>query len=118
MIMAGVLVVIKPNNSVKTTPLTEAPSLDELQEIVGGSIEQVPGFLTIDRDGATHACVAFCNEDGKQQGLMANAIATECWERSLNRSGLSLYNRDDTLSDYLAGNVAVLYGDAAFIQSL
>jgi hypothetical protein len=116
--MGGTLLVIKPNNSIKATPVPGPPSLERLQEIVGGSIELVSGFLSIERDGAEHRCVAFCNEDGKHLGLMANAIATDLWECALHRRGMSLYNRDDTLSDYLAGNVVVLYGDAGFIETL
>lgn len=39
------------------------PSVTELERIVGGPPEQVPGFLSIERDGVIHRCVALGSTD-------------------------------------------------------
>jgi hypothetical protein len=94
---------------------------DLLQKIVGGYIEVVPGFDTIEVNGKIVSCVAFANEEGKlaHLSLPHNHTATALWERALRRRGATLLLPNSSgLSDHLVGSVALVYGDAAFIASL
>lgn len=93
----------------------DAPvSLETLQSAVGGYIEVVPGLDRIqppDKLGGTVPCVAFCNEEGKLNGLPYNERATKAWADCLN---VSL----DDIGDMLVGPVIVLYGDGEFMSSI
>jgi hypothetical protein len=113
---------------VLTIPIDGNPSLEEfasaddllapLQKIVGGSIEAVPYFDTIERGGAIVSCVAFCNEDGKFTGLAVNADATALWDAALARQCLSRFDEVGRAKDYLVGAIAVVFGDEAFMRDL
>jgi hypothetical protein len=92
------------------------PSLEFLQKAVGGHIEAIPGFARIKYGGETRACAAFCNEEGKLEGLSPNYRATALWHAVLPAPGL--LGRDSKLLDILCGPVIVLFGDAEFMESL
>ena len=95
--------------------LTVPPDAETIQSIVGGWIELVPGFDTVDQDGGRARCVVFCNEEGKIRNLRFNEMATLLWHVALrhsNPNGPSLYK------DYLAGDVAIVTGDDEFLASL
>ena len=97
------------------------PDPGVLQKAVGGYIEVVPLFDTIEIEGELQACVAFCNEDGKGERLRLNQRATFLWERALQRrkeEPRTLQEKDGGLADYLVGNVAVLWGDEDFMGEL
>jgi hypothetical protein len=81
-----------------------------LQKHVGGYIEIIPHFVTIEHEGTKHRCVAFCNEDGKRLELPPNPGADRLWEKAM---GVSLRGRD-----YLVGTIVVVYGDADFMAAL
>lgn len=93
--MTGRLTIIRPNGTVEVQPIDAEPELEVLQKIVGGYIEVVPGFKLFERE----PCIAFCNEEGKLQGLPYNATATVLW-------GLQMHRRPDNI----AGNVAIITG--------
>ena len=81
-----------------------------LQKHVGGYIEVIPHFVTIEHAGGKRRCVAFCNEDGKRLDLPRNPGADRLWERAM---GYSLRGRD-----YLVGTIVVVYGDDDFMAEL
>jgi hypothetical protein len=107
--------------------MTHQPDLKFLQGAVGGYIQEIPLFNTIDFDGHIHDCVAFCNEEGKVDGLEFNIQATRLWNAAMRRiedkdgrllypHGLFLPNGE--LSDVLVGTICVLIGDRAFLVGL
>lgn len=98
--MNGTLTIIRPNGQREEATFTQALPLEALQTAVGGFIEIVPHFNTFEGKRA----VAFCNEEGKLHGLQHNTHATRLW---LNRHG-----------DYLVGSIAIITGDAEFMEAL
>jgi len=120
--MLGTVIVIRPGDLDKDPEVkyyARAITADELRTIVGGYLEQVPGFLTIGYAGTVMTCVAFCNEYGKLDKLPVNEPATLCWERALRRQGLNLLDdKTNTPKDWLVGNIAVLFGDREFMEAL
>ncbi len=111
--MRGHLLTILPGQQ---EPLSRAlerpPTLAQLQEAVGGYIEQIPGFTTV--DGAR--CLAFCNEYGKQQKLAINLRATRLWHLALPAPGLLA--EDGSLADILVGPIAVVLGDDELLEEM
>jgi len=92
---------------------TGSPSLEWLQKAVGGYIETVPFWNTYDDDGTTRGCVAYCNEEGKLDGLPANRLANQKWDEALKRRFPDAGQR----LDYLVGTIVVLVGDRRFRES-
>jgi Domain of unknown function (DUF3846) len=119
--MKGALLILKPDGTRETRQLTGEPGLDVLHEIVGGYIEVVPYFKTIEIDGRVHECIAFCNENGKINRLPVNRFATLEWDSALRRAGLAtglayvsgspMPPDQFGLSDHLVGSIAVVIGD-------
>jgi len=108
--MKGELLTLKPDGTRDKQPLTGEPGLDLLHDIVGGYIEVVPYFSTIEIDGVVHNCIAFCNEEGKfarPEPLPLNARATDAWDSSMRRAGIPT----GAMPDHLVGNIAVIIGD-------
>lgn len=60
----GVIETVQPHSAKSFT-------LDELQGFVGGNIELIPGT------GRAHHPSAYCNEEGRLDGLPVNAKASE-----------------------------------------
>ena len=105
--MRGIIISLNYDGTRNRLELNHADILKELQYIVGGYIEQVPGF---DSYGG-YKCIAFCNEEGKLKGLPLNFMATKRWHESLKDKGLPAVDR-------LSGNVAVVYGDDEFMVAI
>lgn len=103
----GRLVVIAPDGKTTSAPLDAAPSLDALQEAVGGYIEVVPLFNSYEGG----PCVAFCNEEGKLDRLDYNPYATAAWRRAL---GFDPRAR----GDYLVGSIAIVCGPEELLREL
>ena len=113
--MKGTVLLYRPESS---EPLathhftTVLPSI--LEQAIGGPLEQVAGFNSIERSGKLSGCITFANADrhfaDKQFRLMLNEPATELWQRSLQR------DKRDT-AYMLTGNVVVLTGDGEFLLS-
>lgn len=88
--------------------------LSFLQDAVKGAIEQVPG---IERSGNLFAelgivdqpMVAFCNEEGKLEGLEVNVYATAIWGQQ---------SPDIAGEDVLVGPVVFVTGDEEFMNEL
>lgn len=110
--MKGTMLIISPSGSVKTSPLNKVPDLEEIQETIGGWLEQVPQLLTIDYHGTVRACVAFCNEEGKLKGMETNHAATRLWTIARARQGVP------PIADVLAGKVVVIFGDRELMSEL
>jgi len=53
-------------------PVPQQPSLEELQDIVGGYVEMMPSFYL-----PTNIRSAMINEEGQLRGLLVNRIASE-----------------------------------------
>jgi hypothetical protein len=103
--MKGNLIILKANGSVASASLDGPPSLDVLQTAVGGSIETVPYF---DKYNGV-SCVAFCNEEGKLDGLALNRQATQAW-REVTGGRLT--------HDVLVGDIAIIQGDDDLLRAL
>jgi hypothetical protein len=102
--MKGQAIIYHTDGSITTTELTASPDLEFLQQAVGGHIEVVPYF---DRLG-DKPCVAFCNEEGKLKGLPINTHATLLWGDAVGVQP----------NDVLCGDVLVITGDKALLNSL
>jgi len=111
--MKGRLYLYRPGDDrPKVVDLARPPNTSELQYMVGGEFEQVPGFLEYGEPGQMKSsdCVAFCNANGKDQGLDYNEEATVLWctAMAMDLSGW----------DRLCGTVVVLCGDPAFMRRI
>jgi hypothetical protein len=88
------------------------PSLPEVEAILGGEIKQVPGFLSIEREGIVHRCVALCAKNGGDKKPPLNVAATILWDSALRRDmGIGLIRRDGMRADDLAGPVAIFFAN-------
>src|SRR5262245_35155902 len=96
----------RPDVRVFDQPLSE----DVLHQIIGGEIEALPGFDTIEHNRAFYQCIAFCECDAERRGALINSWATSLWHIALRRKGLDgLRRQDRTIADWLSGKVAVVY---------
>ena len=67
---------------------------------------------SVDKAGGDR-CVAFCDENGKLTGLPMNMPATKLWDNAMRKAvgcGAS--------PDFLVGDIAVVFGDEAFMEAL
>jgi hypothetical protein len=71
----------------------EPPALGMFQDWLGGHLEAVPYFEWF----GTRKCVAFCNEEGKLDGLPVNTVATYLWRATT-----------PNMSDVLVGNIVIV----------
>jgi hypothetical protein len=140
--MKGTALIFRPGNPMpEVTELDATPKLEFMKAAVGGWIEAISAFGTFDpgdltreaqavipgmKPGEILPCAAFCNEEGKLQGQLANTEPTRLWDRALRRvveDGKrqfpnGLFRPDGTLTDYLVGPVLVLIGDDDFMEEL
>ena len=107
--MRGTMVVIATNGDTNATVYDRALELEDLSKAVGGYIEVVPRFNRFSWQGSVERCVAFCNEQGKLNGLEGNSVATLLWHSALGRR---------SVNDVLVGPVAIVFGDEAFMREL
>lgn len=104
--MNGTMTVVKVDGSMHTTSLDAAPTLEELQAAVGGSIETVPGFHNTPNGVPV---VVFCNEEGKLNHLAYNHAAQMMWVRVAP---------EYAKHDLLVGDVVILQGDTEFMDAI
>lgn len=116
--MRGSMIIMALNGDTELREFDRPPTLEELQAGVGGYLEVVPFFNSIDYGGSVLNCVAFCNEQGKFEYLPINDRATATWELALKRHGQKLRDEHDAMMDFLVGPVIVLFGDREFMASL
>jgi len=92
--------------------LDAAPWMADVEFVLRGPVEKVPGFFSIQHDGAVHRCVAFALRNRASRSL--NVAATIAWDAALRRDmGVGLMRHDGTHADHLAGPVAVIVGSDA-----
>jgi|KBSMisStandDraft_5_1062788.scaffolds.fasta_scaffold01329_28 hypothetical protein len=113
--MKGTILVYRPGTTIpEVREIDGSPTLDVLKAgIGGGHIEIVPYFNTIQHGKKQHRCVAFCDENGKLTGLPMNMPATKLWDNAMRKAvgcGAS--------PDFLVGDIAVVFGDEAFMEAL
>jgi hypothetical protein len=106
-VMKGKAIIIHTDGRTTKEEFSSTIPLEKFQGWVGGSIELVPYFTKFEGE----ACVAFCNEEGKLEGLPVNITATFAWARSLRRPV-------NALGDVLNGPVVIVTGDAEFMEAL
>jgi hypothetical protein len=109
--MKGTMLVYRPSRrEPEITEFTSEPQRSHVEAAVGGRLEQVTGFFSIEYEGIIRRCVAFCVKDGKSMALSLNVAATVLWNEALRREmGVGLMRPDGTRADYLVGSVAVLF---------
>jgi hypothetical protein len=98
--MPGMIVFHTSGTTVRHN-ITKVPELEELQALVGGSIEIVPLW----DEFAGEEALAICNEEGKIKNLPVNHAATTLWYSHL---GKRVQGRGH--DDVLVGDVVVIYG--------
>src|SRR5262245_26873468 len=105
--MKGELLIWRPDGTSEIRELTAEPELETLRKIVGGYLEAIPYFRTIEIGGSVVACLAFCNEEGKlnEPPLPINRGATVAWHNAMQRAGTPHFD------DYLVGSIAIVTGD-------
>lgn len=74
------MIVIVPGRA-EVTEMDRPATLQELQERVGGYIEHVPYWFEYEGE----PCQAWCNEEGRIQGMPVNTAATRLWHSELAR---------------------------------
>ena len=117
--MHGTLLVFQPHALPQVRECSQPPSLEEVQAVVGGDLEVVPGFRTIRYGDVVMDCVALCNANGTLKSLAMNNLATIAWKEALRRSTDTRLSRSDPMpTDALVGPVAVLFGDREFMDAL
>src|SRR3954470_16511001 len=103
--MKGQIIVIAVDGTAMIGELDTTPALEQLQAGVGGNIEIVPYFIKY----GNAPCVAFCNEEGKLEGLPVNTTAQRLWEDAYG---------DRITEDVLVGPIVIVTGDDELLNSL
>lgn len=91
----GDIVMVRPNG--QYVLYTCEPTLENLQSLVGGYIEVIPGFTKYGRI----PCIVLGDEEGKLKNKPYNNRATLEWSKCMNNS-----------PDTLVGDIVVLSGKA------
>lgn len=112
------MIIIPPRGQIPLFSLDKAPPLDKLQKAVGGYIEAVPYFNHLEYYGNWYDCIAFCNEEGKNQNLEINPLATMSWFLSMNRQFPNQIKKVKDLNDVLVGSVCIIVGPKKFLDNL
>ena len=99
------ITIIHIDGHLSISKLDEGNEFDELQKAVGGYIESIPYFELF--NGIP--CEAYCNEEGKLDGLPVNHAATSLWEEQVpGARDLFAGDRLILTGDYLVGDVAIV----------
>lgn len=101
--MKGDAYIYKLNGTIEHIKLDAAPTLELLNNAVGGHLEALYWPLYKGKQ-----CVAYCNEEGIRLGLPMNRRATFEWYAAM----LPL-----TTTDYLKGDIIILIGDKEFMDA-
>jgi len=117
--MHGTLLVFQPYGVPQVREFSHPPSQEEVQAVVGGDLQVVPGFRTIRYGAVVMDCVALCDAKGNLEDLAMNNLATIAWKEALRRAiDAGLWRSEVMPTDPLVGTVAVLFGDPEFIDAL
>jgi hypothetical protein len=108
----GTLLLFKPR---EVQPIVHkiiaVPTVEQLRRMIGGFVELVPDFDSIEYDGEVRDCVVLCSECSKRERLPVNAHATVLWNRARRRRG------HPPNPDFLAGPVVVVFDDSERIEA-
>jgi len=99
------MLTILPSGTYQYKKLAGIPTLDELHTFIEGPLNLVPFFTKL---GLSH-CIAFCDENGKQKGLLPNRAAQALWRLALGRP---------ITEDHLVGPITIVVGDRAFLDHM
>jgi len=69
-------ITIKTDGRILRATMNKQPTLDFIQQAVGGSIEMVPHFIKYDGRPVT---VVYANEEARRMTLKFNTLATQAW---------------------------------------
>jgi hypothetical protein len=126
--MHGYLIIFPVDGPSVVTELTKPPPLTQLQDAVGGFIEVVPHFTTLEWVGGEPVpCLAYCDEEGKLNDKPVNRGATWLWHQATLRITdedgkhpfpRGLLDSHGKLVDILVGNICVVTGDAKLMARL
>ena len=117
--MRGTLLVFEPHALPQVREFSHPPSQEEVQAVVGGDLQVVPGFRTIRYGAVVMDCVALCDAKGNLEDLAMNNLATIAWKEALRRAiDAGLWRSEVMPTDPLVGTVAVLFGDPEFMDAL
>jgi hypothetical protein len=115
--MPGFMKVIAPDGSETVTEMYKPADVRLLREAVGGDLELVPYFDTLP-ERPEQPCQVYCNDEGKLQGFRPNSVATRGWATVLIRDG-HIDSLETLLQrDYLAGPIAIVWGDPEFMNNM
>lgn len=92
----GKVIIIRVDGTIEETEQDTAPSLEDVQGIVGGWIKGVPYFNKYEGE----KCQAWCDEEGKLKGYEYNEKAMQLWVKCLRR----------VPDDALVGDICILTG--------
>lgn len=110
--MKGILHIIFPDKPVEVRMVSAPVSFDELQRIVGGSVEVIQLWdHHLDFGGQMRSCIALCNDEAPMTGGMFNLYATAVWQFICRSKGKKHDQR-------LTGPVVVCMGDQEFLESV
>ena len=70
------VITIKTDGRILRVAMNKQPTLDFIQQVVGGSIEMVPHFIKYEGQLVT---VVYANEDARRMNLKFNPLATQAW---------------------------------------
>ena len=112
--MQGTLTIIDAYGGTTVKHYTTPIPLEHLKKAVGGYLEVVPLFS---RFGGKK-CVAFCNEEGKLDGLPLNLTASALWIESVRQLSIDDPGYPPSVEDVLVGSVAIIQGDKEFMDEL
>ena len=69
-------ITIKADGRILRVAMNKQPTLDFIQQAVGGSIEMVPHFIKYEGRPVT---VVYANEEARRMTLKFNTLATQAW---------------------------------------
>ena len=69
-------ITIKTDGRILRATMNKQPTLDFIQQAVGGSIEMVPHFIKYEGRPVT---VVYANEEARRTTLKFNTLATQAW---------------------------------------
>jgi hypothetical protein len=74
-------ITIKTDGRILRATMNKQPTLDFIQQAVGGSIEMVPHFIKYEGRQVT---VVYANEEARRMTLNFNTLATQAWSLCLD----------------------------------
>jgi len=80
---------IHPDGNISVKRQQKSPKLAQLQEAVGGYIQEIPHFTRFEHNGVSYTRgVAYCNEHGRRKELPFNEAASKAWKVCLGNAPL------------------------------